>query len=622
VSDGGRMFRITLASGEQYEVPEENAQKAMLLLDRKGVKFTDASPVAAAPPEAPAYKSGGGASGNWSDESPSLLDAMRNFSLSDTVRQAPWMGDVAARPAAQAAGAGFEHGISAGAAQNLPGGVGDLVQQDYQRQQQASPQMFGAGDVAGAVAMPVPGGAQAGVLRPMAQQAAMGGGQAAMRSYSDSQGDPGDRALAALAQGGEAGLKAGALTGAVGAAGKLAGGAAGWFGDAADKARTAAIGATGADLKKLAKSRGLDFVEGPVGSMPEELGVTNTLLPVSPSGYAQRFAAKKDAADQAITQSIADAQQQGVGKDFVDQQALVDAVRRQGAQVGGGLLGDRDARAAAYDKVGNALADQSVQTPADLRSVKTAYDHVAYPKQLEGSSESFMGQAHKTAADAARGQLRDAMSYALPETEQAFTQGNQQYGQAAILEELARNRAAQQYAGGGLMGNLGAAAIGAGIGSTFGGASGAMGGAALGFARPAMSAAQQYGPDLGANMARLGERGMGAMGGGMQSLAQSAPTGGAFASQQGGIQGDPLQHMGAQLVQAQDEARGHLMPQVIQQVLQTNPQLLGSYAQEFAQTPQQDDDAINATLERLTRTDQRFRTTVLPQLQQFTAEPR
>lgn len=614
----GRPFRITLDNGEEYEVPEENAHEAMKALDRRGLKFdaTEAlGEMTVGEPEVikSSPKTGSGASGSWDAPDP----------LVQFGRDAQEYLRPGAKTAYDAVG-GALHGASGGLGDEVLGllspELGQQAKQQMAASQQRSPTAFAVGDVAGSVAMPqarVMKGA--GMVPAIANQAATGGMQGAMRGYGDSEGDAGDRALAAFAEGGQGAALGGGIAGAVGGLGKAAGALAPQLGAAADKARTAAFGASGADLRKLADSRGLEFAEGNIARQGEALGVSNKLMPVSTSEYAKRFAGKQEEASQSIAQSLQDAEAQGVkGPGFISEQPIVDALRAKEAAALRSPYGDRQAQASAFGQVGDAAAGQSISTPTQLRGMKSGYDQRAYPNQLQGSSESFMGQAHKTAGDAARGQLREAMSYALPETEQAFAKGNQQYGTAAVLEETARNKAAQQYSGGGMLGNLGAGAIGAGVGATFGGAEGAISGAALGFARPALSAAQQYGPDLGANLGRLGERAMGGAAGPMQSFAQKAPIGQLAGGQQGP---DPLEQMGASLAKSQENARGHLLPQVIQDLLQSNPAELGPYASQFAQAAGAEGEGnLAGLIERLSRTDPRFRSEFLPRLNAMTGD--
>lgn len=448
----------------------------------------------------------------------------------------------------------------------------------------------------------------------------------AVDGYADSRGDVLDQ-LVDTAKGGAIGAGAGLAGGAINKLGQGAGAAEQALMGAARKARTAAVGATGADLKKLAQSRGLDYVEGDLGDLPTQLGVTNRLLPQSPSQYAQRFGDRAAQANEQIGQSISDAEAQGLDRGFVSKAPIDEALQRAQGAAAHGPLGDRASAANAFGSVRGALEDQTVNTPSQLRNLKSTYDSAAYPNQLQGSSESFMGQAHKTAADAARGQLRDVMGYALPETEQAFTQGNADYGSSKVLEELARNRGAQQYAGGGLAGNLGAGAIGAGVGATFGGTAGAVSGAALGFARPALAAAQQYGPDLGANLATLGSQGAGRMANavpGARGFANmpmgqtGAATGGADVLEQF-VGGDPRD----QAQRSMAEGRGYMLPDVIEKLAYSDPQQLGPYAQKFQEALNAEGGSrVNALLLDLQQNDPDFRTQVLPRLQAMTAGQR
>jgi len=198
------------------------------------------------------------------------------------------------------------------------------------------------------------------------------------------------------------------------------------------------------------------------------------------------------------------------------------------------------------------------------------------------------------------------MSYALSETQSQFMQGNLDYGASRMLGELAQARAATQLSGGGLAGNLGAGVVGAGIGGALGGASGMTGGAALGFARPAYAAAQQYGPDLGANLARLGEgalrgsRGAGAATGWYSGSAGPRMLGGAAGSSYAEDDSPkPGQSDGYSQAQAGENSRGQNAPERLVDLMYSSPQLFKPYQSEFDKAPPGDSDAIFAIAERL-----------------------
>lgn len=479
---------------------------------------------------------------------------------------------------------GVAGGLTAHLDQRIPFGIGDAIREDRAQATGRNPGLMAGADMLGAVASPIGiEGRGASLLGTVGRAAANGGMQAAARSAGDAGGDEdmATQVWKALGSGAQGAGVSGAFAGATGLLGSGLDKVSSWLGEASDKARTAAIGASGADLGKLAKNRGLDFVEGNVGRMPEELGVTNTLLPVSTSGYAKRFAERGSQANDQITGALADADRQVA--DLVPGQSranIVAGIDRSSDAAGASAFGDRGSYQRALDDVRTGVDQQTLDKPSDLRALKTQLDSRAYPNALQGSSESITGQAHTQAAAAVRDELRGVMSQAAPETNAAFTQGNQDYGKSAMLEDLATKRAAGQYAGGGMLGNLGSSAVGAGVGGMFGGLSGAAAGAGLGMVRPALAAAQQYGPDFGANLGRLGERATGSLGGAASQMADSAgiaKLGGLLAAEH------PVQ---AQDRELGNDSRGHLIPEAIQHALQTNQ--LGPYSDKFARAAMSD----------------------------------
>lgn len=624
----GRMRRVKLSTGEQYDVPEENAEAFMGELDGAGLAFSsdgyapdgDTSdpppPTAPGPSEAPPGPPEGAGEGFPEDD----RSVWERFV--DTVRQAPLPGKMAADPNTQALAGGFAHGITAGTPRALPGALGEGMRAIDDGARAGNPRLYAAADIGGSVAMPVhlPGGG--GVARNIATQAAEGGAQGAVRAYSDAdpEQDMGDRALEALATGGKDALTAGVITGGMSGVDAVAGGLAKGMGAASRGLRTAAIGGTPGQFRKLADQRGLDFVESELGALPEQLGVTNTIKPQNASDYARRLAETKATEGGRVDQALADANDQ-LSPGFVDKDDLLARMGEAEAAAQRGATGNRGARASAIGNVRDAMADQTIKTPADLAALKRTYEANAYPDALSGSAENAMGQAHKLGADVSRDQLRNAMDHTLPETQDAFNSGNQRFGQAAILEEMARNRAAGNAAQTGPMmtGMLGA--VGGGLGAMVG--QGNLGMAALGAAaaKPMFNMARDYGPDLGANVARLGERGMGAAAGGADWLSRNAPTGNLTAALGGQRPDAPdgdqaLEQMGADLAKQQGEARGYLLPQAVKQAVQSGQ--LGPYTDMFAEL---DDDAdIAAQLQKLKASDETFRRQFMPLLNQMTAE--
>jgi hypothetical protein len=502
---------------------------------------------------------------------------------------------------------GATHGATAGFNDDLAeftqGKGGQARVQAYEnRARGRSPIAYQAGDVAGSFLIPTGlAGKAAGVFAPIVEGAI----QAGARGFGDSEGSVYDRAMRALSDASIGGTVSGGVAGLANGVSGAAQWAAKGLKSSGDKARAAAVGASGADLRKLADERGLDFVENDLGSMPDRLGVTNKFVPQSPSTYARKFDAKATEANNAIGQAIDEAATQGVDKRFVDKQAIINQLRGEAVDATRSGLGDRAGRSNAYNNVADALGDRPVTTPRDLRTLKSDYDKAYYTDAVGGTDQSFVGDAHRVAGNAARGQLRDAMSYALPDTRGQFTQANLDYGSSKLLGELAQDRAATQFSGGGLAGNIGAGAVGAAVGGMVGGMPGVASGAAIGFARPALAAAQQYGPDFGANLARLGESG---------ARGVSAPTGwfggssgprllGGAAGEMSGADGNdaPGSSDAYSQASASENSRGQDAPERLVKVMLTEPQLFKPYQSEFDKAPEGDSEAIFAIAERLAR---------------------
>jgi hypothetical protein len=596
------MRTIKLASGAEYEVPEENFEAAMRALDEKGIKFSaDVRPDTGPPPEpepaqppgrsVPFVEPNPNMQGEYPREKPGVLEQLVNGGK-DAI-------------------SGLTHGLTLHNDANLwdTVGLGDEVRARNAEAQNRSPNIYGIADtIGGAVPSVLMGGAglARGALANIAGQGAAGAVQGYARGVGDS--DPNASLQSRSSEGLQRAEKEGVLSALVAGGASALGGAANWgrdlWANAADKARAAAVFG-GGDMAKVAESKGLDYLTDNAGRLPEDLGVTNRFIPQDAATYAKRLGARADLAKNQVDAAAAEAGAQGVkGPGFIDKPGMLGDMGAAASAARRGVAGDREAAAAALDSVRGGMAQQPLKNPTDLLAMKRALDSKAYPGALQGSAESLMGQAHKQGADIARGNLRNAMGYASDDVNQAFTQGNQDLGNALTLQEGARNLAARQYGGGGVMGNLGAAAVGAAAGMPFGqGATGA----ALGLARPAYSAAQRYGADFGANVSR-GLEGASGYVGGLGNATAATPAGPVGA----GLSPSDRQQ------QLSGEARGYLGSQAVSMVLQRNPEALGKYGPELSKAQQ--DGTLNGTLYKLYNRDADFRMNVYPQIQQLTRE--
>jgi hypothetical protein len=532
------------------------------------------------------------------------MSAMEKFAsrLKNTLRAAPSVGSVASTPAAQAMGAGFDHGVSAGLERRLPGGMGEMAREIDDSGRKTSPDLYGGADMLGMAASPLAvEGKGGGLVGSMGRAAATGGLQASARSLGDDNPDApaSEQAWRALARGSEAAGESAVLAGATGVIGKGASALSSWAGEKADRARTAAIGASGADLGKLAKSKGLEYVEGGnVGRLPEELGLTNKFWGQNAGTYADKFAQAGGKFNEQITGSVADADAAlAPGAARGAQRNIVDELRYGAEDPAKRVIGQEDAAMRARLNVAGSIARSPLESAADVRDLKTALYGQTYHDALAGSPESMLGQANEAGGRAAKDELRGLVSQAGPEVLGRFDEGNIGYGKAKLGEELARNAAAKQYAGGGLLGNLGNAAVGAGVGSVIGTASGhpllgAAIGASYGMRHPAERAAREYGADFGANLGRGLEGVSGGLGGAAETLANS-PSMGKLGALMAGDKRAAAQDLS-------DETKGHLIPQAMQEALQSNK--LGPYSDEVARAAMSPEPgALGALYQRLSR---------------------
>ena len=588
--------------------------------------------------------SGGGTAGGSFEPDPSLQPAP------DAQPPAPVMSDnnppwyTRALQTAQDATSGLTHGLTMHNDANLydlvSRGAGDQVRARNAEAAARSPYAFGIADTVGGFLPGLVGGA---ALRAGSAMEAVGGAigqgtvQGALQGFGDSNPDapPGERALDAVkkanAGGTSAGITAGVLTG-VGELGDA-------MGDAATRARASAIGANGVDLRKLAADRGLDFATDQLGRLPEDMGVTNRIVPQSAADYARRIGGNDGQGAMIgdtgarIGQSLRDAEAQGVGA-YIDPMSMDAAMVARSRAAANGPGGDAPAESAALDAVREGMRRQygyaaqqrgaGLKTPTDLRELKTAFTDRAYPDAISGSSESLMGKAHTAGADVVRAHLDDVMSHASPQTYSDFQQGNADYGKLKLMDALARKRAAQQYAGGGMLGNVGAGVVGAGTGYLFGGAPGAAAGAGVGLLRPAYHAAQAYGPDLGANLGRIGESAIGAMNPG--AMAQPAGSAAAMSvakwlGSKGvntGMPQAPSNDPGAVIEDSTATSHGNRLGAAAAQMLRQNPQQLGEWLPEFQKADQEGSGAMSALVGRLMQDNSRFRSGPGLQLQQMT----
>lgn len=463
------------------------------------------------------------------------------------------------------AGRGFAQGALGGGADELVGVAGgdrDLARGQDEESQGRSPWLYGS--------MRALGGLPRNLATGMLGGAAQGGIEGALSSNSD---DPWTRLKAA---------GAGAATNAalhgvgegVDATGRLAQATSRGLGAISDQARNAAVGGTAADYRNLAEERGLDYaMQGPSDAI-RSLGLANRLIPQSPRTYANKAQTAREAAGadvgQALDEAGLDPSTHVLRDDLGAALGQREALARNGTTRG-------DALSNSYGRMGVLLDRDAppVFTPRALNEQKTAYYDQGYKEGKVADLPASIG------AESARGggaSAKDLLLGALgntPVQKAQYEGAAQRFGDASMIEDMARNRAA---------GNQ-AAPTGAGLWGTL--------------TQPATRVVKDFGPDLAANVTQLGADAAGGLGNFTRNLAAPAARG------LGALAGSPL---------TQAAAGGNVTDAALG-ALQSNPQLLGQYKNQFAEAAGSPaPGAVSALITRLIQTDPEFRTRVLPQL--------
>jgi hypothetical protein len=241
-------------------------------------------------------------------------------------------------------------------------------------------------------------------------------------------------------------------------------------------------------------------------------------------------------------------------------------------------------------------------SPRELQNQKMAFEAQGYPPDgtIRLEADAPRASAYRSAAGAVRGELGDVME-GTPQNS-AFLQGNDTYSRATPIAAMAGARAARNEAGSAITNpfTYGPAAAGAGLGGAVGGIPGAAAGAALGGVTNSLM--RNYGQDVAGIGMQMAQRPLDVAGGMGQYAGQfSGPVAGADQMKQEG-------------------SRGYLLPQAAQQMMQQRGSL-GPYEKQFFDAANsQDTNALSNLIVRLSHTDPQFRQTILPKLQQLTAE--
>jgi hypothetical protein len=619
---GGR--KVIWVNGRRASVPEDQFENTLRSLSASGMDFDvdDPSGAGAAPEgvmtvgEPEVIKTQHGASGDWGpDEEIGFMDRFSR-GLHDAGQWIKEANDDGIR--------GFNQGATWGGSDELAGVLGGNVAAERaanRAAQQRSPVAYNFDRALGMVPGLIGGPATAIGRTALATGEGFVGG--ALSSDSNDLGQTTEDALqGALTSGllsGGSELVRGGLDLAKRGGQKLIG--------LADEVRNQAFGGTAGDYQKAARMNGLDYVEGEIGQRAREMGLTNKLVPQSPSRYARKAEAMKNQEGQAMGSALDEAGETIATYSSPDE--LADRLRTRGAgqrdgtpeglaeenrlnQMADLLLKERGVpeviRAPQVDPqdalYGGAQAFDSPQfietgrtapgsaalmSPAELNAQKSNYYGRGYKAQGMSDTEAGLGQeTNRIAGQEARGMLLDSLNYGPEGAKARYEQSAQNYGELATIGDMARNRASANQAQGseGFFGTL---------------------------MRPATQMLKNYGPDLSANVMTLAGQAPAPFAGMAQTGARMTN---AAAPAIGGMAGTPPDNsdgLGANV-------RGYMTPDVAKRVMQQNPMAFGPYTQQFQTAAQsQDPTDMVRLLDRLETTDPEWQP-YLQQLLQMTGQ--
>lgn len=416
-----------------------------------------------------------------------------------------------------------------------------------------------------------------------------------------------------------------------------------WAGLLANKLRMNAFSTPG-KFATTARQEGLDYTRDELAQAAERHGLTNKIIPQSPESFAKRASAARDAAGAAEGAALDAAGGQGVRGDMRSIQSGLGELRDTAAL---DPTSDRQAVPPIYDRMisnleqdigrsvdtgaelstpryyggrspwdvseGPATPDQvrivggpqnAEMTPRDIWALKKKYEAKGgYPSdQIKNLPEGLTQTAYQNASDVPREHLQDVMHQATPDIYDQFNTGRGDFSELAALANLANERAIHNdsHSLGALPASIfsgGGAAAGASLGGTVGAAAGAAAGYGMGQAN------RIYGPDAAANTMRGFEHlaGMGA--GGARTVARGA--------------GQLTGQAASERERASNASKGHEMQNAVSRALQSDPSVLGQYAQQFQEAQQDPDPMVMSALISELNDDPQFRATVLPQLQRL-----
>ena len=394
-------------------------------------------------------------------------------------------------------GRGVAHGASFGLADTKFGDSNQSIAErlggdDYDRVKERSPIATGVGDLAGSVAVPIPGasafGAAKGVggfLARAGVNAAIGAGTGALRAAAEGQ-DISDAATSGAAFGAAGGAAAEGL-------GRIAVGAkdlaARGLNSAADSALVRGVfGVGGSDnaLKKIAAKFGVD-------NLPEELAAKIRELVPSESFLGKSRSQYRDELGDIVSQ---EGPQIGYLREKMGKDQGLDALIPGELAVARGNLQNKlnnittrtaegraekaalEADLAEFDK----LAGPKLTNPKTLEGladVKSTYQAAGHGGPLGTVPERAAAEAAATIGGEMKGAFDRALQYAKDGTREAYEQANDRYGLAAALHKQIEPKAVREQLNSNAAG-LAAVAQAALANGVVGAAGGALGGSQIG----------------------------------------------------------------------------------------------------------------------------------------------
>lgn len=402
--------------------------------------------------------------------------------------------------------------------------------------------------------------------------------------------------------------------------------------------RAASAGFYGSTLERLGDNKGDDYV-AELGRRMEEEGLHKGRAPGGnwnpinwPPQHAGTIAKNSDDLRKVAGNDMGLAESELGRMDAPPQVDVSGMVAKQGAPVRGAdidpVAGDAEQgfRRQMADRAAQLAPDGQMPFNDALDRRRYLDDQVNYAKKGGYEGAGMQEQVRREMANDLRGGISDSLDQGVaggsvdPEIAQQWQRGRGNFELASDVGDAARSRAMREQGNQAL--SLPASLA---VGAAVGGAQGALtddygGGAGTGIGTAiGMQLLKTRGRAGMAGMQRGLSNVMGPAGRAASWIGENAPLGRmqSLESRMPDEGEDALRSMGQQLAQSQQEARGYLLPQAVQHALQTDPGILGPYAQAFANA--QDEDEINKQLDRLS-SDPQFARSVLPRLNQMTAE--